>query len=79
MAFKAYALQQHFRGVAAAINSRLVIRTGPGVPPGCGLLPLGTARPKPVISFSCDGGIARQAITTATNNNTAAARLISSK
>ena len=37
MAFKVYALQRlhaaNFRGVAAVINSRPVIRTGPGVPP----------------------------------------------
>ena len=37
MAFKVYALQPlhaaNFRGVAAVINSRPVIRTGPGVPP----------------------------------------------
>ena len=49
MAFKVYALQRlhaaNFRGVAAVINSRPVIRTGPGVPPGFGLQPLGTARP----------------------------------
>ena len=36
MAFKVYALQRlhaaNFRGVAAVINSRPVIRTGPGVP-----------------------------------------------
>ena len=53
MAFKVYALQRlhaaNFRGVAAVINSRPVIRTGPGVPPGFGLQPLGTARPKPAI------------------------------
>ena len=44
MAFKVYALQRlhaaNFRGVAAVINSRLVIRTGPGAPPGLGLQPL---------------------------------------
>jgi len=44
MAFKVYALQwlhaANFRGVAAVINSRLVIRTGPGAPPGLGLQPL---------------------------------------
>ena len=83
MAFKVYALQRlhaaNFRGVAAAINPRPVIRTGPGVPPGLGLQPLGTARPKPAISFRSPRGIARQAITTTTNNNNfAAARLISS-
>jgi len=37
MAFKVYALQRlhaaGFRGVAAVISSRPVIRTGPGVPP----------------------------------------------
>ena len=48
MAFKVFALQRlqaaSFCGVAAVINSRPVIRTAPGVPPGCGLLPLGTAR-----------------------------------
>ena len=37
MAFKVYALQRlhtaNFRGVAAVINSRPVIRTGPGAPP----------------------------------------------
>ena len=81
MAFKVYALQRlhaaNFRGVAAVINLRPVIRTGPGVPPGLGLQPLGTARPKPAINFR--RGIARQAITTATNNNNfAAARLKSS-
>jgi len=80
MAFKIYALQRlhaaNFRGVAAVINSRLVIRTGPGVPPGCGLQPLGTARPEPAINFRSLRGIARQAITTTTNNNNfAAARL----
>jgi len=83
MAFKAHALQRlhaaNFRGVAAVINSRPVLRTGPGVPPGCGLLPLGTARPKPVINFRSHRGIARQATTTTTNNsNFAAARLTSS-
>jgi len=82
MAFKVYALQRlhaaNFRGVATVINSRPVIRTGPCVPPGCGLQPLGTARPKPVISFRRHGGIARQAIATATNSNFAAARLTSS-
>jgi len=40
-----YALQRlhaaNFRGVAAVINSRPVIRTGPGAPPGFGLQPLG--------------------------------------
>jgi len=40
--------------------------------------PLGTARPKPVISFRSHRGIARQAITTAINSNFAAARLTSS-
>ena len=85
MAFKVYALQRlhaaNFRGVAAIINSRPVIRTGPGVPPGLGLQPLGTARPKPAIAinFRSPRGIARQAITTTTNNsNFAAARLTSS-
>jgi len=82
MAFKVYALQRphaaNFRGVAAVINSRPVIRTGPGAPPGFGLQPLGTARPKPVINFRSHRGIARQAITTTTNSNFAAARLISS-
>jgi len=82
MAFKVYALLRlhaaNFRGVAAVINSRPVIRTGPGVPPGLGLKPLGTARPKPTISFRSHRGIARQAITTTTNNNFAAARLTSS-
>jgi len=40
---------------------------------------LGTARPKPAINFRSLRGIARQAITTATNNNNfAAARLTSS-
>jgi len=82
MAFKVYALQRlhaaNFRGVAAVINSRPVIRTGPGVPPGLGLQPLGTARPKPAINFRSLRGIARQAITTTTNNNNfAAARLTS--
>ena len=82
MAFKVYALQRlhaaNFRGVAAVINSRPAIRTGPGVPPGCGLLPLGAARPKPVINTRSHGGITRPAITTTTNNNFAAARLTSS-
>ena len=83
MAFKAYALQRlhaaNFHGAAAVINSRPVIRTGPVVPPGLGLQPLGTARPKPAISFRRLRGIARQAITTTTNNNNfAAARLTSS-
>jgi len=82
MAFKVYALQRlhaaNFRGIAAVINSRPVIRAGPGVPPGCGLLPLGTTRPNPVINFRSLRGIARQAITTATNNHFAAARLTSS-
>ena len=48
-------------------------------PPGLGLQPLGTARPKPAINFRNFRGIARQAITTTTNNyNFAAARLTSS-
>ena len=69
----------NFRGVAAVINPRPVIRTGPGVPPGLGLQPLGTARPKPAINFRSLRGIARQAITTTTNNSKfAAARLTSS-
>ena len=83
MAFKVYALPRlhaaNFRGVAAVINSRPVIRTGPGVPPELGLQPLGTARPKPAINLRSLRGIARQAITTTTNNNNfAAARLTSS-
>ena len=83
MAFKVYTLQRlhaaNFRGVAAVINSRPVIRTGPGAPPGFGLQPLGTARPKPAVSFKSLRGIARQAITTTTNsNNFAAAPLTSS-
>ena len=82
VAFKVYALQRlhaaTFRGVAAVINSRPVIRTGPGVLPGFGLQPLGTARPKPTISFRSPRAIARQAITTTINNNFAAARLTSS-
>ena len=83
MAFKVYALQRlhaaNFRGVAAVINSQPVIRTGPGVPPGLGLQPLGTARPKPAINFRSLRAIARQAIITTTNNNNfAAARLTSS-
>ena len=83
LSFKVYALQRlhaaNFRGVAAVVNSRPVIRTGPGVPPGFRLQPLGTARPKPVINFRSLRGIARQAITTTTNNNNfAAARLTSS-
>ena len=45
MAFKVYAPQRlhaaDFRGVAAVINSRPMICTGPGVPPGLGLQPLG--------------------------------------
>jgi len=57
MAFKVYALQRlhaaNFRGVsvlhAAAINLRPAIRTGPGAPPECGLLPMGATRPKPFI------------------------------
>ena len=73
MAFKAYALQRlhaaNFRGVAVVINSRPVIRAGPGVPPGLGPQPLGTARPKPAISFRSLRGIARQAITTTKNYN----------
>jgi len=82
-AFEVYALQRlhaaNFRGVAAVINSRPVIRTGLGVPPGFGLKPLGTARPKHAINFRSHRGIARQAITTTTNNsNFAAARLTSS-
>jgi len=56
-----------------------VIRTGPGAPPGFGLQPLGTARPKPAISFRSPRGIARQAISTTKNHsNFAAARLNSS-
>ena len=56
-----------------------MIRTGPGAPPGLGLQPLRTARPKPVINFRSLRGIARQAITTTKNyNNFAAARLTSS-
>jgi len=83
MAFGVYALQRlhaaNFRGVAAAIISRPVIRTGPGAPPGFGLQPLGTARPKPAINFRSLRGIARLAITTTKNhNNSAAARLTSS-
>ena len=82
MAFKVYAPQRlhaaNFRGVAAVINSRPVIRTGPGVPPGLGLQPPGTARPKPVVNFKSHRGIAREANTTTTNNNFAAARLTSS-
>ena len=62
MAFKVYALERlhaaNFRGVAAVINSRPVIRTGPGVPPGLGLQPLGAARPKPAINFRSLRGIA---------------------
>ena len=83
MAFKVYALQRlhaaNFRGVAANINSRQAIRTGPVVSPGCGLLPLGAARPKPVINTRGHGGITRPAIkiTTTTNRNFAAARLTS--
>ena len=73
MAFKVYALQRlhaaNFRGVAAVINSRPVIRTGPGAPPGFGLQPLGTARPKPAISFRSPRAIARQAITTTKNQS----------
>ena len=50
MAFKVYAFQRlhaaNFRGVVAVINSRPVIRTGLGVPPGCGLLPLGERPPQ---------------------------------
>jgi len=82
MASKVYALQRlhaaNFRGVTAVINSRPVIRTGPGAPPGFSMQPLGTARPKPVINFRSHRGIARQDITTTTNNNFAAARLTSS-
>ena len=62
MAFKVSALQRlheaNFRGVAAVINSRPVIRTGPGAPPRLGLQPLGTARSKPAINFRSDRGIA---------------------
>jgi len=79
VAFKVYALQRlhaaNFRGVAAVINSRPVIRTGLVPLPGFGLQALGTARPKRAISFRCHRGIARQAITTTTNINFAAARL----
>ena len=65
--------------VAAVINSRPVIRTGPRVPPGLGLQPLGTARPKPTINFRSLRGTARHAITTTSNySNFAAARLTSS-
>ena len=65
--------------VAAVINSRPVIRTGPGVPHGFGLQLLGTARPKPAINFRSLRGIARQAITTTKNHSIfAAARLTSS-
>ena len=83
MTFKVHALQRlhtaSFRGVTAVINPRPVVRTGPGVPPGLGLQPLGTARPKPAINFRSLRGIARPAITTATNNrNFAAAHLTSS-
>ena len=43
MAFKVYALQRlhaaNFRGVAVVINSRPVIRTGPGVPLGLACSP----------------------------------------
>ena len=57
-----------------------VLRVGLMSPPGLGLQPLGTARPKPAINFRSHRGIARQAITTTTNNNNfAAARLTSSK
>ena len=83
VAFMVYALQRlhaaNFRGVAAVISSRPVIRTGPGVPPGFGLQPLGTARPKPAINFRSPRAIAHQAFTTTKNqNNFAAARLTSS-
>ena len=71
MAFKVYALKRlhaaNFRGVAAVINSRPVIRAGPGAPPGFGLQPLGTASPKPAIRLRSLRGIARQAITTPKN------------
>ena len=82
MAFKVYALQRlhaaNFHRAMAVISSRPVIRTGPGAPPGFGLQPLGTARPKPAINFRSLRDIARQAITTTTNNNNfAAARLTS--
>jgi len=60
-------------------SSRPVIRTGPGVPPGFGLQPLGTARPKPAINFRSPRAIAHRAFTTTKNqNNFAAARLTSS-
>jgi len=76
---KTFKARVFFSEVAAVINSRPVIRTGPGVPPGLGLRPLGTGCPKPAISFRSLRGIARQAITTTTNyNNFAAARLTSS-
>jgi len=79
MTFMVYALKRlHAARVAAVINSRPSILTGPGVPPWCGLLPLGAARPKPVINFRSNGGIASHAITTATNSNFAVARLTSS-
>ena len=77
MAFRAYALKRlhaaNFHGAAAVISSRPVIRTGPGVPPGFGLQPLGTARPKLAINFRSHRGIALQAITTTTNFNNSAA------
>jgi len=41
-------------------------------------LPLGTARPKPVINRRSHGGTARLAITTTTNSNFSVARLTSS-
>ena len=59
MAFKVYALQRlhaaNFRGVAAAINSRPVIRTGPGVPPGFGLKPWGPPALSPPSTLEASG------------------------
>ena len=59
MAFKVYALQRlhaaNFCGVAAVINSRPVIRTGPGVPPGFGLQPLGPPALSPPSALEASG------------------------
>ena len=81
MASRIYALQRlhvaNFRGVAAVIDSRPVICTGPDVPTKCGMLPLVSARPKPVFNFRNHGGTARHALTKTTSNYCATARLIS--
>ena len=79
MSFRIYALQRlhvaNFRGVAAVINSRPAMCTPP---PECGMLPLVSARPKPVINFRGHGCTARHALTKATRKYCATARLTSS-